>query len=118
MAAVVRGRRTRGTWAGRGATGEERCFIMDKDDLGRGGGEDQGEKRRQRRQEVKAWNNVRDAIKMEPGEEGGERSADENRGRGVRGRTERDLLRADPNALVLALHGTPRERVRGGGGRE
>ena len=33
----------------------------------------------------------------------------------VRGRTERDLNQADPNAVVDALHGTPRPRVRGTG---
>jgi len=33
----------------------------------------------------------------------------------VRGRTERDLIRAEPNALVDALHGVPRPRVRGTG---
>jgi hypothetical protein len=33
----------------------------------------------------------------------------------VRGKTERDLVRADPNAVVDALHGVPRPRVRGTG---
>jgi len=33
----------------------------------------------------------------------------------VRGRAERDLVRADPNAVVDALHGVPRPRVRGTG---